>query len=312
MKGIQFAEFGPPSVLRYVDIATPILTASEMLLKVRAAGINPIDAKIREGSSFVARKLILPSGLGYDICGEIVECGSHIREFKVGDVVLGSIGRHEHPGAYAEYCKANISEVILKPQSLDVAVAAAIPIPGLTAWQAIHRYGKIKTGDHVLIQAAAGGVGHLAVQFAKAAGAYVIATASAKHHEFLSALGVDLIIDYTKQDFTEIVHDVDLVIDLVGGAVGIKSIQVLKPNGILVTVPTITKDQILEQARQRPIHAIGMLAEMDLNDLKQITQLVANNIVKIQIEQRFALKDAAKAHELLQQKHTQGKLILLP
>ena len=266
-----------------------------MLLKVMAVGVNPIDVKIRDGSSFVSEQLQLPSGLGYDICGEVIECGADIKGFKPGDIVLGSVGRYMTPCAYSEYCLAKPDDVIVKPDALGAVDAGALPIAGLTAWQALHQYGQVQQGERVLIQAAAGGVGHLAVQFAKLAGAYVIAAASEKHHAFLNDLGVDEIIDYRKQAFDEVLSDIDLVLDLVGAETGLRSLTVLKKGGRIVTVPTITRDQILEKAKTMDIKAMGMLAETNQKDLTMIAGLIAQGKVKMNIAKNVPAKRSSSS-----------------
>lgn len=310
MKAIQFNQFGAPEVLVWADIPKPLISSDTLLLKVLAAGVNPIDAKIRDGSSFVATSLVLPSGLGFDVSGEVVECGHAVNQFKKGNIVLGTVGRHDHPSAYAEYCLAKPDDVILKEPSLGILQAAALPIAGLTAWQAVHEYGKLQGGERVLIHAAAGGVGHLAVQFAKLAGATVIATASSQHHDFLKSLAVDQLIDYRQVSFEEVVTDVDAVIDLVGGEVGMRSLRVLNSSGRIITVPTITRDDILAKAKLENIEAIGMLAETNVDDLKKIAALVAAKKVQLNIAAEFPLSEAVKAHRFLEEKHTRGKIVL--
>ncbi len=312
MQAIQFDQYGPANVLQCVEIDQPTVTEDTLLIKVHAAAVNPIDAKIRDGSSFVCQSLTLPSGLGFDVCGEVIECGDNVEGFHVKQMVFGSVGRHDHPCAYAEYCLAQPDQVVAVPEALSNDAAAALVIAGLTAWQAVHQHGHIKAGDKVLVHAAAGGVGHLAVQYAKLTGATVIATASEKHHEFLNSLGVDTIIDYKKEKFEKKLKDIDVVIDLVGGDTGIRSLQVLKPHGLIVTVPTITRDEILAAAKELPIEATGMLAESNLDDLSYIAELCANQKVTIQIAKAFPLHQAVEAHKMLEAKQTQGKIVIIP
>lgn len=310
-KTIQFKQFGGPEVLELMEVPIPSLKANELLLKIYAAGVNPIDAKIREGSSFVAKSLTLPAGLGFDVCGEVVECGVEITAFKKGDAVFGSVGRYDHPSAYAEYCIAKQNDLIQKPAGLDLVQAAALPTVGLAAWQALHTVGQVKKNERVLIHAAAGGVGHLAVQIAKMAGAYVIGTASGEQPAFLRQLGVDDIINYTQQPFEEKLKDIDLVIDLVGGDTGVRSLSVLKPTGRIVTVPTNTRDLILAEAKKKNIKAMGMLAEIVVSELQLLADMIASKQIQLQIAATFPLKDAVKAHQILEQKHTQGKIVLV-
>lgn len=312
MKAVRFKHFGEPRVLQIVDVDLPKVAYDELLIAVYAAGINPIDGKIRDGSSFVSQKLAtcLPLGLGYDLCGKVVQCGQMINEFKIGDMVLGSIGRYYQPGTYAQYAIVKCDEVILKPSILSTTSAAALPLAGLTALQALYQHGKLQKGERVLIHAAAGGVGHLAVQLAKTKGAEVIATASTLHHAFLQSIGVDQIIDYTQQPFETVVHDIDLVIDLVGGQTGVKSLKVLKSTGRIVTVPTITRDLVLASAKARGISSTGMLTQINKSQLTQLTQMLTNGELSLKIAAKWALGDVMMAHEMLDARHTAGKIIL--
>ena len=310
MKAIKFSQFGPPDVVMLADVSIPDFNENEVLIKVYSAGVNPIDAKIRNGSSFVAKHLALPSGLGFDVCGVVEACGDAVTQFKPGDWVFGCAGRHDKPSTYAEYCVAAEKDIVEKPASLDVLQAGALPIAGLTAWQAVYQHGQIKKNEKVLVHAAAGGVGHLVVQLAKREGAYVIATASKRHHAFLTQLGVDEIIDYHQQCFDDVLHDLDLVIDLVGGETGLRSIKVLKSGGKLLTIPTITRDNIIAAAENYPISVFGMLAENSQKDLLSLSDLICRAVLRLKITANFQLGQAEEAHRLLEEGHLQGKLVL--
>lgn len=311
MNAIQFSKFGPPSVLEYVQTPKPSIKHNEILIRVKMAGVNPIDTKIREGSSFVAKTLTLPASLGFDVCGEISAFGKDIANFKVGDQVFGSVGRYNNPSSYAEYCIAKPNDIITCNQ-IDATQATALPIVGTTAWQALHTHAKIKAGEKVLIHAAAGGVGHIAVQLAKLAGAYVIGTASERNHDFLKSLGADEVIDYNKQNFEDVINDADVVIDLMGGDIGMRSIKALKNNGRLVTVPTITRDEVLTAAKDQPIQAMGILADITPEVLKTLSELVVDKKLTVEISQVLPLAEAAKAHELIHSKKVRGKIVLTP
>ncbi len=310
MKAIQFKKFGSPEVLEYIELPTPAIANDELLIQVEAAGINPVDMKIRSGISAMAKKLALPSGLGFDLVGKVVKIGKDINEYKVGDSVVGKI-EYEKPGAYAEYCVVKSKDIIIKPHELGVATAAALPIVGLTAWQVLHQYGNLQRGERVLIHAAAGGVGHLAVQIAKKMGAEVFATATQKNHQFLSDLGADHCIDYSQAPFEQVIHDIDLVVDLVGGETGLRSFKVLKKNGRMVTVPSPTRDEIIQQAQPLGIKVSGMLAAMNQNDFTQLLKMISAGDLKIQIAKTFPLKDAVLAHQMLETNRTQGKIVLV-
>lgn len=311
MQAVQLNQFGGPEVLHLVDVPKPSIKDDELLIKVSAAGVNPLDGKIRDARSLLnVFESRLPISLGYDLCGSVEQCGSSVSGFKLGDSVFGMVGLFDRPGAYAEYYVAKPAELAKKPEKLDDIQAGALPIAGLTAWQAIHRHGKLQAGERVLIHAAAGGVGHLAVQIAKRLDAFVIATASAKHHEFLSELGVDQLIDYTRQPFEDVANDVDLVIDLVGGETGLRSLKVLKSEGRLVTVPTLTRDEILDKAKQLGLNASGMIAAMSAEDLQTLADLIVNQAIKLKIAHVFPLQNVVSAHQQLDSKSTQGKIVL--
>lgn len=316
IKAIQINKFGGPEVLEWSDIKIEEINQDQILIKVLSAGVNPIDAKIREGSSFVAKTLKLPSGIGYDICGEVIKKGDNVSEFSIGDIVMGRISNYHNPGSYSEYCIIDPKDVVKKPLELENLEAGALSLVGITAWQGLHKFGNIKSGERVLIHAGAGGVGHLAIQYAKLAGAYVITTAAKEHHEALSNLGADEIIDYKTQNFEIILSTntklVDLVFDLVGGETGIKSLNVLKTNGRIVTVPTITSEKILKEAKTKNINATGMVSENNKEDLKIISKLAADKKANLLIANEFNLKNAQQAHEELSQSGRKiGKIVLV-
>ncbi len=310
MKAIQIKKFGTPEVLEYLELPTPTINDNEILLQIEAAGINPVDMKIRNGTSGLAKKLNLPTGLGFDLAGKVAKVGKNIKACKIGDSVVGKVN-YDKPRAYAEYCMVTPNEIVARPKELSTIDAAALPTAGLTAWQVLHQYGKLQRGERVLIHAAAGGVGHLAVQIAKKMGAEVFATATQKNHQFLVELGADHCIDYTQTPFEKIAHDIDLVVDLVGGETGLRSFKVLKKNGRMVTVPTNTRDEIIKQAQSLGIQVSGILAEMNQKDLTELVKLLVAGDLKIQIARTFPLKETIQAHQLLETGRTQGKIVLV-
>ncbi|PIQ42407.1 MAG: quinone oxidoreductase [Gammaproteobacteria bacterium CG11_big_fil_rev_8_21_14_0_20_46_22] len=311
MKAIQFKQFGEPDVLKLVSLATPENSKNEVLIKVHAAALNPIDYKIREGSSFVSKKLKdhLPSGLGYDFSGEVVGLGNDVSHFDVGDKVMGLAGFPDHPCCYAQYLCASPDTIIKKPANVSYSKAAALTTAGLTALQAL-KLSHVKAGDTVLIHAGAGGVGHLAIQLAKQIGAAVITTASKKNHDFLQALGADQCIDYGEEDFRYAIgKPVDVVIDLVGGDVGAQSIDCLAANGILVTVPTITAEKVIAAAKDKNRKALGLLKKDNMEDLRYLADLANEKKLKVEISHQFRLNEAIAAHQLLESGHVRGKLV---
>ena len=313
MKTILFTQFGSPTVLTLVERPMPACNNHQLLIKIHAAGLNPIDYKIRNGSSFVARQLKdhLPSGLGYDFSGVVETIGKEAQDIKIkiGDAVMGIIGLPDHPGSYAEYICITPECIIPKPATLSFLQAAALPTAGLTVLQAL-QLAKISTGQTVLIHAGAGGVGHLAIQLARQLGATVITTASQRNHDFLYALGTNRCIDYHKENFVEAINQpVDAVIDLVGGRVGIQSLEILSPTGYLVTVPTITAEEVIAAAKQKNRRAMGFLKKSNKSDLADLAQSVAEGRLKIEIDRVFQLSEAAAAHEYLESGHVRGKLV---
>src|SRR6476660_8552590 len=232
MKAIRIHNYGGPEVLQYEDAPRPQPQAGEVVVRVHAAGVNPIDWKVREGhmKDFWAHKL--PLILGWDFSGVIEKVGSGATKFKKGDEVY-SVPDASRDGAYAEYIVVRESELALKPKSLHHVRAAAVPLAAVTAWQALFDAGQLKRGQRALIHGGSGGVGHIAVQLAKWKGAHVIATASTKNHELLRELGADETIDYTRQRFEDVARNVDIVLDLIGGETQERSWSVLKKGGVL-------------------------------------------------------------------------------
>jgi NADPH:quinone reductase-like Zn-dependent oxidoreductase len=226
MKAIIINEYGNEDVLNYVDVERPEPKADEVLVKVRVAGVNQIDWKIRDGAG-ERMGLKLPISLGSEIAGTIEKIGSDVSDFKEGDAVYGIVTS----GGYAEYAIAKIGEMAPKPQSLDFENAAAIPLGALTAWQAMFDLANLSSGQRLLITAASGGVGSLAVQIAKAKGAFVIGMASGRNEAFVRDLGADEFVDHTKQNFEEVVKDVDVVFDTVGGDTFERAFHTLKKGG---------------------------------------------------------------------------------
>ena len=238
MKAIVLKEFGGIENLLYKDIEMPVIKANEVLLKVKAISINPVDYKVRNRQAPLAEDLahLDPLILGWDISGEVVAVGVEITEFTIGDEVFGMVNFVGHGKAYAEYVAASTEHIALKPKNITHIEAAAATMAALTAWQAFDSYGKLRSTDKVLIHAASGGVGHFAVQIAKHLGAHVIATTSTANKDFVLGLGVDECIDYRVTPFEDRLHDIDFVLEAIGGANFQKSVQVLKPFGTIVAL----------------------------------------------------------------------------
>ncbi|WP_311136815.1 NADP-dependent oxidoreductase [Hymenobacter cellulosilyticus] len=213
MKAVRIHAFGGPEVLQLEEVARPVPAADEILIKVYASGVNPVDWGIREGGNDVLRPyLALPMTLGWDAAGVVEAVGSEVTGFQVGDAVYGE-PNFPGAGSYAEYCTSKATQFALKPKSLSFMAAAGVPLAGLTAWTALFEQGKLQPGQRVLVQGASGGVGGFAVQFAKAKGAYVIGTASAANLDYVKQLGADEVIDYRSQEVVALVQDVDVVLE---------------------------------------------------------------------------------------------------
>lgn len=303
MKAVHIHEMGGPEVLRYEEVPRPEPGAHEVLVHVHAAGINPADWKIREGQF---GKIALPAMMGIDFSGEIEALGPGVTEFRVGEMVFGSVA--DESGSYAEYALADTSTIIEKPRGLDHVLAAAIPVPALTAWQALFDTAQLRGGQKVLIHGASGGVGGFAVQFAKWKGAYVFATASGDNAALVRGLGVDEFIDYRKMKFEDVVRDADAVFDTIGGDTQERSWKVLKKGGILVSIVQPPSE---ETAKAHGVRGVFMAENAKRTDeLTQIADLVASGRVKVNVETILPLRDARKAQELSQSGHARGKIVL--
>ncbi len=296
-------EYGDKSVLNYTDVKSPEPEADEVLVKVRVAAVNPVDWKVRDGLGEVFG-FKLPLILGCEITGTIEDVGADVKNFKTGDKVFGFIAKH---GGYAEYVVAKESEIVKKPQDIDFKNAAAIPVGTLTAWQAIFDAANLTGGQKILIHGASGGVGSMAVQLAKAKGAYVVATASGKNEEFVKNLGADEFVDYTRAKFETVVIDADVVFDTIGGDTQERSFQVLKKGGFLVSIVAPPSP---ESAEKYGVKAQMIAVQPNAEQLAEITELVEEGKVKTHVEKVLPLSEVKKAHKLSEARHTRGKIVL--
>lgn len=306
MKAIRIHEFGGPEVLKLEDAPMPEIGSDDVLIKVHAAGVNPVDWKIREGLRKEKFPTTFPLTPGWDVSGVIEAVGENIKIFKKGDEVY-SLPSPSKNGAYAEYIAVPANLVSKKPKTIDHENSAAIPLAASTAWQGLFDFGHLEQGQRVLIHAGAGGVGTFAIQFAKWKGAHVITTTSEKNTEFLKLLGADEVIDYNKTKFEDAVQDIDLVLDTLGGDVQKKSLQVLKEGGRLIT--TLRPDS-QEEAKAKNIHLETFTAKAHPDQLQQIAQLIDLGKIQPVIEKIMNLEDAAEAQELSRQGHSRGKIVL--
>jgi NADPH:quinone reductase-like Zn-dependent oxidoreductase len=295
MRAIRQDTLGPPEVMRVVELARPQPGPTEVLVRVSAAGVNPVDWKTRAKGG----RLGEPSfTVGWDVAGTVAELGYGVTRFAVGDRVFGMPRFPREAAAYAEYVTAPSRQFALVPGGLSDVEAAALALGALTAFQTLLDTARLQAGQRVLIHAAAGGVGHLAVQIAKAQGAYVIGTARARNHAFLRELGVDEPIDYTTQDVAETVHDVDLVLDLVGGRTGIDSLPTLRDGGLLINVPSADDPAALRAAAGDRVRVSAFLVEPDRVGIEAVAALVSERKLRVQVAQTLPLADAPRAHAL--------------
>lgn len=306
MKAIRIHEFGGTDVLELEDIAIPQPAENEVLIKVYASAVNPVDQKIVAGASQEKFPTKFPLTIGWDVSGVIEKVGNKVRNFSVGDEVYGRPFPTQN-GAFAEYLVIKADEIALKPKSVDHLNAAAVPLAGLTSWQGLFKFGKLEKDQRVLIHAASGGVGSFAVQFAKWKGAYVIGTASADNLAFVKQLGADEAIDYKGEPFEEQINDIDLVFDLIGKDTQQRSLQVIKTGGRLVTT---VMPEFKAEAKEKGIHLEGFTAQSYPADLEQIGKLIDDGIVQPVVSAVFNLDEARKAEELSAKKHTRGKIVI--
>lgn len=306
MKAVRVHASGGVEVLKYEDAPRPEPKESELLVRVIAAGVNPVDAKIRKGGFGRRGADAQPMILGWDIAGIVESAGPSAAKFKKGDAVFAFMPL-QRGGGYAEFAIVDEAIAVAKPKSLTFVEAAAVPLAAMTAWQAMFDAGGLKEGQTVLIQGGSGGVGAFAVQIAKAKGAKVIATASTPNQEFLKQLGADVAVDYKTQKFEDYAKDVDVVLDTVGGETQKRSFDVLIKGGTLVSIVG-GPDQNL--SKEKGVNAKGILVKPDAKQLSQIAELIEAGKIKVTVSAVVPLADVAKAHEMIETGHTRGKIVL--
>ncbi|WP_143871224.1 NADP-dependent oxidoreductase [Catenovulum sediminis] len=305
MRAAQIHSFGGLAHLEIQNIEIPTPGEGEVLVKVHAAAVNPVDWKIREGYLAEIIPHQLPLTLGWDFAGEIVSVGKSVNSWSIGEAVYARPDLAKN-GAFAEYILVSEKEIAAKPKSLNWQKSAAVPLVTLTAWQSLKDIGNIKQGDRVLIHAGAGGVGIAAIQLAKLAGATVYTTASTRNIEFLKTLGADHIIDYTQQDFSDL-SNLDMVFDTLGGDVLQKSWATLKQGGCLVSIAEVPNDEI---ATQHQVNAHFCFVQANPDQLAEIAKLIDSELLKIEIDSVFKLEDLAKAQQKSETGHVRGKIVI--
>jgi NADPH:quinone reductase-like Zn-dependent oxidoreductase len=306
MKAVRIERYGNEDVMELAEVERPKPDAGEVLVKVKAAAVNPVDWKIRDGLGELFG-MKLPIILGCEVAGTVEAVGTGVKDFAAGNDVYGFLG--EYSGGYAEYVAAPAGEFVRKPKQIDFDIAASVPVGALTAWQGIFDHGKLGSGQRILITGASGAVGSMAVQLAKNKGAHVIAIGSGRNEEFVRKLGADEFIDYKKAKFEDKVSGVDVVFDTVGGETQDRAFQTLKRGGFLVST---VNPPSTEKAKEFGVTVamVGVIPKPD--QLAEINRLVGSGKLKVRVATVLPLAEVKKAHQLSASGHADGKIILRP
>nr|WP_285790983.1 NADP-dependent oxidoreductase [Micromonospora sp. NBRC 101691] len=307
MRAVSQDSLGGPEVLRVVEVDRPEPGISEVLVRVHAAGVNPTDLWHRATGGLLGET---PVRLGWDVSGVVEAVGLGVTMFRPGDEVFGMPRLPQPAGTYAEYVTSPARHLARKPAALSHVEAAALPLAALTAYQSLVDTAGVRPGQRVLVHAAAGGVGHLAVQIAKAHGAHVVGTARAAKHAFVRGLGADEVVDYTRVDFASTVGDVDIVIDTVGGDYGPRSLRTLRPGGIVVSLASPAEARLAVEARDLGVRAGFTIVEPDHAGMRAIAALVEAGQLRPEVAEVLPLDQVARAHEIAQTGRTTGKIVL--
>jgi NADPH:quinone reductase-like Zn-dependent oxidoreductase len=309
MWAIQQQAWGGLEQLRWVEVDRPVPLPTEVLVRVKAASVNPVDVFTREGKAYM-RALTLPHIPGWDVAGVVEAVGYGVTRFKVGDEVFGMPWFPRAAGAYAEYIVAPSRHLALKPSHIDFTEAAALPLAGLTAWQTLVDVANVSAGMRVLINGAAGGVGHLAIQIAKSLGVYVIATARPEKHAFCAQLGADEVIDYTRAPVQSMVTGVDVVLELVGGETCLAMLRTLRRGGLLISAQAAWAPSLFNEAEALGVRASGYLVEPDGCGLEALAALVNTGELKPHVHKVLPMADAAEAQQMVASRRVTGKVVL--
>jgi NADPH:quinone reductase-like Zn-dependent oxidoreductase len=306
IRKMRIHSFGDSVVLQADTVEPSLPDAAQVVVGVKAASVNPVDFKIRNGKYPAVKEDRLPYTLGRDVSGVVEQCGAQATQYQIGDEVFGMVGIGG--GGYAEKAALDERAITRKPASLDHVHAAAIPLAGQTAWQGLFRHGGLRAGQSVLIHGGAGGVGHFAIQFAKAKGARVLTTVATANVEFAKSLGADVVIDYQQERFEDHAADLDMVFDLIDGETRARSWKLLKAGGTLVST---LSDPSQQQAKELGVRGLRYTVEADGNELAEIAALVTAGKVKAHIAKTYPLEEAAQALAALEQAHPAGKIVLI-
>jgi NADPH:quinone reductase-like Zn-dependent oxidoreductase len=309
MKAVRQSEWGGPDTLELVEIERPQPLPTEVLVRVKAAAINPVDVFTREGKAYM-RALYLPHIPGWDVSGVVEAVGYGVTRFKPGDEVFGMPWFPREAGGYAEYVSAPARHFALKPSSLSHDAAAGLPLAGLTSWQMLVDVARVKAGDRVLVNAGAGGAGHLAIQIAKARGAHVTATARREKHAFLRRLGADDVLDYTAADPAETIRDMDVVLEFVGGDTCLRLLKCLRKDGLLVSAQAAWAPTLQDEAARLGVRASWFLVEPDGTGLEQLAELVGAGKLIVHVDRSYPLEEVQAAQEYVATRRAIGKVVL--
>lgn len=309
MKAIILKDFGGADQLQEVELPVPGISEGEVLVEVKAISINPVDVKTTLGKGAAAQfKDVDPKIIGWDMAGVVKESKSPI--FEAGDEVFGMVNFPGQGKVYAEYVAAPADQLAEKPSGVSFPAAAATTLSALTALQAFADHVRVRAGQRVLIHAAAGGVGHFAVQIAKHAGAYVIGTASAANRDFVLGLGADVYIDYTTDRFEELAKDMDFVLDPIGGENIDRSLQVLKKGGTIISINSGANDQVDEKAKAKGMKGVKMMVQSSGEDMQNLASLLEDGALKPEVSMVFPFQKMKDAHAQVASGKTRGKVIV--
>ena len=313
MRALVIERTGAPGELHLAEVPRPARVSDEVLVRVVTAGVNPIDVKTRAGRGVAAAIGSFPAVLGNDFAGVVETVPYSAHPLHAGDRVYGMGRVPRLGGSYAEFISVSSMSVAPMPASIGFAQAAAVPLAALTAWGAVIDTARAHDGQRMLIHAGAGGVGHFAVQLAAYFGAEVTATCSAANLEFVQGLGARRVIDYGAERFEAVAGEQDVVIDLVGNGVddtGSRSLDVLRPHGLIVSVPTGSWPTMAEEAAARGIRATGYSVSPDARTLGVITRLIDDGAIRVNVERELPLEEGSEAHRLVESGHVRGKVVL--
>lgn len=306
MKAVRIERYGNDEVMKLVEVERPQAGQGQVLVKVKAAAVNPVDWKIREGLGEMFG-MTLPMTLGCEVAGTVEAIGAGVNELARGDEVYGYLGAHS--GGYAEYVAAPATEFVRRPKNIDAETAVSVPVGALTAWQGIFEHGKLTSGQRVFITGASGAVGSMAVQLAKWKGAHVVGSGSGRNEEFVRGLGADEFIDYKKARFEDEVKEMDVVFDTVGGETQERAFQALKKGGIMVSV---ANPPAAERMKQFGVTGAMVQMQSKPEQLAEIDRLVESGKLKVRVAKVMPMAEVKQAHQLSKEGHAEGKIILRP